>query len=75
MNWIDVKNRLPEYGVRVLVPNRGCVIAYRYEHQKGEQYQSEASEGQGWYWADDYDGHFKPSDVQFWMPLPLFKEE
>lgn len=58
--WISVKDRLPEYGVPVLVVYRGTVQYVTYSRDIGEWRAS---------CCDDFDpmpGRF----VTHWMPLP-----
>ena len=60
MNWISVKERLPEDGIPVLIHSaRGYAIAYRTEHSHpilGE-------------WIGYY-GLWGFCEVTHWMPLP-----
>lgn len=75
MNWISVKDRLPEYDEEVgceellfYVPEEGIFYGtYKY---KCEFYDDEKI---NMFWADnhDYDGGDAPIDnVTHWMPLP-----
>ncbi len=66
MNWISVKERLPEDGELVLVYNARDDFLAVLEHDSSE-YESPWHGGD--YWLDE-------DDVTHWMPLPeLPKEE
>lgn len=60
MNWINVKDRLPDDDGEVLAVNDGEVLIANYLD--------------GWFhYIEDEDGDMIPSDdidVSYWMPLP-----
>jgi len=62
MNWIPVKNRLPDNGIEVLIfcPTYGVVAAEKLWKQ-------------GWkpnHWSTAYDSRLEMNEVTHWMPLP-----
>lgn len=59
-NWIDVKDRLPDYGIPVLVVYHGVVQNVLYLRDVGE-----------WIAAtDDTTDHMPESFVSHWQPRP-----
>jgi len=67
MEWISVKDRLPDFDVQVWVNIKGCEKPYLF---------SRCNLGyDGWLWADHYneidgEGYFDDDyDVTHWMPF------
>ena len=57
--WISVKDRLPEFGEKVLITDvSGDVLVYSLE---------QTCSGECW-WEDEYWNWY--NDVTHWMPLP-----
>jgi hypothetical protein len=74
MNWISVKDRLPELGERVLVIDKyGEIEIGNYSSFRNEQYYTynpteSKEENRGW--ENDWCCSQDIEDVTHWMPLP-----
>jgi hypothetical protein len=70
MNWISVKERLPEENVNVLAVESGTVKVMAL------CYAADDDNNMGWIWGEVYDGldgdAYMDDDynVTYWMPIP-----
>ena len=67
MEWISVKDRLPEskyHGMNILTVNKRHGVSTDYSYYDNK-----------WWWIDSKDNCFTDDDVTHWMPLPELPEE
>lgn len=57
MEWISVKDRLPEEGERVLTCKNGIIEIHKYDSRRNG-------------WVDERDWFWSMAMVAHWMPLP-----